>query len=342
MTSEGFDIFATQDRKVWEEKATKDLKSLVLESLKWELPACGEQPPLLFDPIYFDEDIENGTIEVIKGRKGWVCGEKVDGMDKNQLLDNLLKSKKAGVDAPIIEENEEKAKFVAKILPDDVTLFLKDKQYSDELLQEGASKSIVFLVDTVDEMITLNARSIALNAHLQTGFTSKSNSGSDLCLNILEQSKKFNEFIQKNGADPLPKTVYIPMVIGLDYFPSIAALRALRIILANILGAYGKSLDNMPLIDTYIDPKGYTEDDPYINLIRGTVIAMAAVSGGSSRITLTPANSDQFFKSNSRNILHLMKHESFMGQVADPAAGSYYIDKMTEEIAERVWNSLDA
>ena len=49
--SEGFEIFPEMGRKEWEEKATKDLKSMVLDSLKWEMPACGDEPSLLFDPI---------------------------------------------------------------------------------------------------------------------------------------------------------------------------------------------------------------------------------------------------------------------------------------------------
>ena len=74
-------------------------------------------------------------------------------------------------------------------------------------------------------------------------------------------------------------------------------------------------------------------------------MALAGILGGATRLTVFPANSNTeqasgFTRRIARNVQHLLELESHLGKVVDPAAGSYYIEKLTGEIAEKAWNSL--
>ena len=74
-------------------------------------------------------------------------------------------------------------------------------------------------------------------------------------------------------------------------------------------------------------------------------MALAGILGGATRLTVLPANANTeqasgFTRRIARNVQHLLELESHLGKVVDPAAGSYYIEKLTGEIAEKAWNSL--
>ena len=85
-------------------------------------------------------------------------------------------------------------------------------------------------------------------------------------------------------------------------------------------------------------------------MIRSTTQAMAAVIGGADRLVVIPSNmanlsadrqegeeSNSFSHRIARNVQHLLKMESYLDRVIDPAAGSYYVEALTNQIAERAW-----
>jgi len=74
---------------------------------------------------------------------------------------------------------------------------------------------------------------------------------------------------------------------------------------------------------------------------------MSAVIGGINRLTVLPANvvveeATDFSRRIARNVQHLLKMESHLDIVQDPAAGSYYIEKLTEELAEKAWKKFQS
>ena len=82
--------------------------------------------------------------------------------------------------------------------------------------------------------------------------------------------------------------------------------------------------------------------DPYVNLLRSQTEAMSAAIAGVDSITVTPFDaayqeSDEFSERLARNQQLLLKEESHMDKVVDPAGGSYYIENLTEAIAKQAW-----
>lgn len=160
------------------------------------------------------------------------------------------------------------------------------------------------------------------------------------CINLLKNKgldiENINHFIKFN------------FNIGISYFIEIAKLRAFQLLWANVLDAHSLNISTnsdskklAPTIHAYISPETQVED-VHTNKIRATTQAMSAVLGGVDMLTIAPsdalnAESSDFSRRIARNVQHLLQMESYLDKVADPAAGSFYIEKLTNQIAETVW-----
>jgi methylmalonyl-CoA mutase len=145
------------------------------------------------------------------------------------------------------------------------------------------------------------------------------------------------------SADQLAAKTTIRMAVGTSYFMEIAKLRALRLLLARFGAAYTPGIHS-PLfsIHAITSPFYEAKATPYTNLLRATTEAMAAVIGGGDVLTVRPydavfGNETAFSQRIARNISTLLREESYLGNVADPAAGSYYIETLTHQLTEAAW-----
>jgi methylmalonyl-CoA mutase len=133
----------------------------------------------------------------------------------------------------------------------------------------------------------------------------------------------------------------IRMAVGTSYFMEIAKFRALRVLLARFLSAYGvqeATYTVHAITSAFYDAKA----TPYTNMLRATTEAMAAVLGGCDVLTVRPYDAvfgleTDFSQRIARNIATLLRDESYLDKVADPAAGSYYIDTLTAQLTEAAW-----
>jgi methylmalonyl-CoA mutase len=149
------------------------------------------------------------------------------------------------------------------------------------------------------------------------------------------------------AANELVDRVQFRVEIGGAYFLNIAKLRALRVLLANVWKKYNLSGITFPPIETEIRKETQTED-ANTNMIRTTTQAMSAVLGGTDRLFLLPSDAFEnkegtsFSRRIARNVQHLLKMESHLDQVVDPAAGSYYLEHLTDLLARRAWEKYQA
>lgn len=146
------------------------------------------------------------------------------------------------------------------------------------------------------------------------------------------------------GADEVSRSLQISISIGKSYFVEIAKLRALRILWNNVLQAYGAPLEPAEIVVSFA--RDSQDENIHTNMIRAATQTMSAVIGGADRIYVLPANaasgapSDTFTRRIARNVQHLLQLESHFEKVIDPAAGSYYIEKMTELLARSAWSQF--
>ena len=131
--------------------------------------------------------------------------------------------------------------------------------------------------------------------------------------------------------------------IGSDYFMEIAKLRAARILWEQIADAYNVSDKKRFRMEIHSVTKVWNDtiDDPYINMLRTQTEAMSAVLGGTDSLTINPFDigdlPDEFSERIARNQQLILKEEAWFDKVADPSAGSYYIENLTSLIAENSW-----
>ncbi|HPR62382.1 MAG TPA: methylmalonyl-CoA mutase family protein, partial [Prolixibacteraceae bacterium] len=132
--------------------------------------------------------------------------------------------------------------------------------------------------------------------------------------------------------------------VGANYFMEIAKLRAARMLWAKVVEAYGPKCECSAkmLIHSENTIFNKTVYDPYVNMLRTQTEAMSAVLGGTDSMTVLPFNaiyeeSTPFSERIARNQQILLKEESHFDKIADPAAGSYYIETLTDSISEQAW-----
>lgn len=139
------------------------------------------------------------------------------------------------------------------------------------------------------------------------------------------------------------------VAIGTSYFLEMARIRAFRLLWLNVLQAWNAPL-RYPATDVRFHPDAYT-GELYSNMIRATTMAMSAVLGGADRLTVLPYDAGResqaayppaFSRRMARNVQHLLKMEGFFSEIPEPAAGSYYIERLTQQLAERAWRSFQA
>jgi methylmalonyl-CoA mutase len=121
----------------------------------------------------------------------------------------------------------------------------------------------------------------------------------------------------------------------------ISKLKALRILWYQVVQAYG--VKDYKISDLYIhgrSEKWINEKfQPHGNMLKGTVAAIAGISGGANAITIQPEEADQPMMTRiARNTSTILREESHLGKVNDPFAGAYGIEVLTDRIARDAWS----
>ena len=133
------------------------------------------------------------------------------------------------------------------------------------------------------------------------------------------------------------------LAVDADFFLSVAKLRALRWLWGRVLEVAG-ALATMQALRVRAETatRMFTRFDPYVNVLRGTVAAFAAAAGGATSITVLPfdhaiGSPQPGARRIARNTQHVLIEESNLGRVIDPAGGSWYVETLTGQLAEKAW-----
>jgi len=130
--------------------------------------------------------------------------------------------------------------------------------------------------------------------------------------------------------------------VGTHYLMEIAKFRALRYLFGKIRESYGDQANTSVFVHARTSRFYLAAPEPYTNLLRLTTEAMAALTGGCDALTVLPydsagGTSSAFSQRISRNVSTILKEEAYLDQVNDPAAGSYYLENLTYELATQAW-----
>ena len=170
--------------------------------------------------------------------------------------------------------------------------------------------------------------------NIQTGIYQ--NAGANMVQQLAYTLAHVNEYF--NRVENLNQPITIEVSVGTNYFFEIAKLRALRVLFSTLAKEYNHSHE-CHIIATPTK-RNKTIYDYNVNMLRTTTECMSAILGGANSIANLPYDAlyhkdNEFGDRIARNQLLVLKKESYFDKVNNPADGAYYIESLTEQLAEK-------
>ncbi len=136
--------------------------------------------------------------------------------------------------------------------------------------------------------------------------------------------------------------------IGMNFYLEVAKMRAARLLWCRIIKGFDAKSPKSLMLRTHCQTSGWslTEQDPYNNIVRTTIEAMAAVFGGTQSLHTNSfdeaiALPTEFSSRIARNTQLIIQEETHIGAVVDPWAGSYMMEKLTQDMADAAWKIIE-
>ncbi|MCO4842869.1 MAG: methylmalonyl-CoA mutase [Yoonia sp.] len=136
--------------------------------------------------------------------------------------------------------------------------------------------------------------------------------------------------------------------IGMNFFMEAAKLRAARLLWSKIMAEFEPKNEKSSMLRTHCQTSGVSlqEQDPYNNVIRTAYEAMSAVLGGTQSLHTNALDEaialpTDFSSRIARNTQLILQEETGVTNVVDPLAGSYYVESLTNELAEKAWAIIE-
>ena len=201
-----------------------------------------------------------------------------------------------------------------------------------------------YLASVVNSAASLpHLRVIHLNA------SNFNNAGADIVQELAFGISMGNEYMAQLtqrgiSSDMAASKIRFSFGTGSNYFPEIAKLRAARVLWSVVANGFQVAREENLKMDIHCVTSEWNKTvyDPYVNMLRTQTEAMSAILGGADSLTVEPFDKvfrhpDEFSERIARNQQLILKEEAYFDKVADPAAGSYYIENLTNLIAENAW-----
>lgn len=345
-----FSEFKKTTASDWKARLIKDLKGEAFENLIWK-----NENGFDVQPFYTSEDLKT-TYEPAFTHTDWEIGAKGISTDAKELNAQLLKKLSAGASSVTVNCNEVDLSIALKDIQlnyihsvfyvnekNHATLeAYLEKNYKLEdlnccIFNEGLNTSAHLSAWIEQAAVYRNYKNIRTNSVDLLYFHNQA------CLAYYEVAmilSGLNEYLNNFTEHQIKTTSDFVIKTGVssDYFMQIAKLRAVRRLWNLLKEEYQVENDLYLLVETSLTNKSIS--DNYNNLLRTTLEAMAAVSGGCNELIITEF--DTLFTINTSlsermaiNQQLILKDESYLDKMADTACGSYYIESVTDAIAER-------
>jgi|WetSurMetagenome_2_1015567.scaffolds.fasta_scaffold08260_4 methylmalonyl-CoA mutase len=166
----------------------------------------------------------------------------------------------------------------------------------------------------------------------------------ELAFTLATAVEYLNEMVSRGlKVEDAAKRIKFTFGIGSFYFMEVAKLRAARMLWNKILEAYEVREENRKIfIHAKTSQFNQTFFDPFVNSLRTTTEAFSAIVGGADSLQTNTYDEsfnipDDFSRRLARNTQIILKEESHLDQVIDPAGGSFFVEKLTDDIANAAW-----
>jgi len=335
----------------WKETAIKSLKGKPFESLFTKtIEGITLQPlytqEMLIEKLGDELEKQVSTIRSLKASDSVQAAQTIYGDNEEQFFDRLKDSVKRGngiitIDSRVLEWNDENLNELAKYLVETPFKLLVE---SDRILDVFSKipeadrekvKGYVIAKDAVELEGYPNVRTFAADTvpyHYEGAHVVQ-----ELALS-LAQAAKYAE--KSESFESFANKFFVHFAIDTHFFQEIAKLRAFKVLWKAFEKAYNAEAVPVPVLaETSL--RSFSKYDIYVNLLRAGNEAFAALIGGADAITVYPYDvltkpTDQSIRI-ARNVVLVLKEESFVDDVLDPAGGSYFIETLTREYVEKAW-----
>ena len=198
---------------------------------------------------------------------------------------------------------------------------------------------------TANEMPKFNSISIS-GYHMQEA---GANNVQELAFTLADGMEYVRAAMSKGLAvdDFAPRLSFF-FAIGTDFFMEIAKLRAARTLWARIMQDFGAKNEKSLTLRTHCQTSGVslTEKDPYNNIVRTSYEALSAILGGTQSLHTNSfdeaiALPTEFSSRIARNTQLILQNETGVTNTVDPLAGSYFVEKLTEDMCSAAWKIIE-
>ena len=364
-----FTDFTSSTRADWIAKIQKDLKGRPISDLDWHLTN-----DLTIHPFAHSEDLNETYPPIRQAGNKWDIGATVEikSQDFKKANQQALTALSAGVNALWFCFDKYPTPEDLRILIKDIQLdcitshFFKSRELTTPLpflknlrllaqetgivpsllkgsvhIDQGTNLSNDH--ESIVELVSWTAENLPLFKTITIRPNEIDNPVESLSLALSQVNHSFKKLIKLNiKSSVLASQAQFMLPVGTNYFVEIAKIRALHLLWGNLLHAY--KLPPIPATIHAVTTIDVQSDDQNKNKIKATTQAMSAIIGGVTSLNLAPSDtrgeeSSDFNKRIAINVQHILQMESYFDKVADPAAGSYYIETLTNQIAEAAWSN---
>jgi methylmalonyl-CoA mutase len=352
-----FSEFESVSSKQWKQKIQFELKGADYnESLIWNSPEN-----IKVKPFYHQDDLQDILPLNTKATEFKIC-QNIFVYDLEKSIERALESISRGAESirfSIEDETIDVTKLLEKLPLESCTIYFNldfisiDFVSKIEVISQKRNAKIYCNIDPIgqlakegnwfktkekDNFETLNSLSkiVLKSSIISIDGTLYQNAGANMVQQIAYSLAHANEYL--NRILILNQPIVFQISVGTNYFFEIAKLRALRILFHLIVKEYNPDLECHLLVTP--TKRNKTIYDYNVNMLRTTTECMSAIIGGADAIANLPYDAlyhkdNEFGDRIARNQLLVLKNESYFDKVNNPADGAYYIESITNQLAEK-------
>lgn len=355
-----FEEFADVDKEAWLAKVAADAKGRSISDFEWFV-----NDGLIQSPFTHADDIVFSSSSFRTGRSNnfWSIAERIvvaDIVDANKHIITALES---GANAlfVVLDRGLSRSDFEKLFQEVNFTYIETYFEIDNEILGKAVVENLIKFCEKNDQDLN-DIRGGIVNKHQINMAFAKLNQDFSNVLPLFSFASVFTDRLFGYKETVIHEVsslilalakllesgnhnarVFANINVGKSYLLNIAKIRAIHLLVNNLLKAYDS---NVHMIFNASMAHQSISNNENKNLIQFTSQSMSAVIGGVDCLSLPASESKSINDSSpvrkrlSRNIQSIMQMESFMDKVSDPAAGSYYIEQLTDKIAMQSWSYI--
>ncbi|MDO5623939.1 MAG: methylmalonyl-CoA mutase [Pseudomonadota bacterium] len=284
------------------------------------------------------------AIDSVEDMKILFDGIPLDKVSVSMTMNGAVLPILAGYVVAAEEQGVSQDKLAGTIQNDILKEFMVRNTY---IYPPGASMKIIgdIIEYTAEHMPKFNSISIS-GYHMQEA---GANQALELAFTLADGKEYVKTAIAKGmDVDAFAGRLSFFWAIGMNFYLEIAKMRAARLLWCRIMKAFEPKNPKSLMLRTHCQTSGWslTEQDPYNNVVRTTIEAMAAVFGGTQSLHTNALDEaialpTEFSARIARNTQLIIQEETHITNVVDPWAGSYMMEKLTQDMADAAWAIIE-